>query len=935
MNILNKVTWQAMWKNRSRTIVTIIGIILSAAMFTAVTTLGVSLVSYLIDIAAYNDGDYFIRYDYGTDSDIEGVYQEESVSQVGDLKALGFANFVLEQEDRTVDETYVVAAGDAHFYDMVSVRLEEGRLPENSNEIVITGNLVSYLGGAGLPCGIGDTVTMTVVPEYVPEYNEVSVDLPANGTAFTKEYQIVGISETIYKLDDFTLQLSYLLTFADENVEPALWHRIYVKTDPPKATYDLQGKPYGPVQSTNSSILNLYGASKYSNVNYFIYAICGVLMSIIMIGSISLIYNAFSISVSERTKQFGLLSSIGATKRQLRRSVYFEAMSLCLIGIPIGILCGYYGIAITLHFTADLISGLLAGSTESGIDLHAVASAPAFLCAGVVAAVTVFLSVLIPAKRATKVAPIAAIRQTQDYQVPKKGLKSGKLTTKIWGLPGMMAQKYYAVSKHKYRATVISLAISVVLFITSCGFTQVLQNTADSNANTYNFDMYVYNLSEAQMEELRNHPAVSRSVICSSNQWNAIIPSNILSEEYTMACEIYNDSTLSEDDNGAKYVNIHYIEDEAFRSYLEEQNINPDPYFDTEHPTAIVMGGKIIVYKQNGQDTERLVYETPVFENFSGPLVLFDSVEPNAVLEYLNNISPNYYWNKGSYQGYPMDIYRFTGPISETTFESTPYLQEDGSVSIVKVYKKNEAGEYIIGYYLYDPSTDVLSEEPLATRPIPQNTPAPLLGETVDELPFGVTNYSRAETITLAMPLSMVNTEAYPPELRISINDYDAITAYLDEKGYDYGDLLESQMQYRNIVTMTNVFSYGFIILISLICVCNVFNTISTNIALRRRDFGMLRSVGMQSKELNRMMVYECMRYGIRSLFMGLPLGILGSFGIHTLTGSVGNSNYELPLIPMCIAIACVFVVVFLSMLYALSKLKKDNPIEAIRMENL
>lgn len=936
MNILSKVTWQAMWKNKTRTIITIIGIILSAAMFTAVTTLGVSLVDYLIDISAYNEGDYFIRYDYGTDSDIEGIYQQNSISQVGDLKALGYTTFVLNDSERgELSETCVVAAGDENFFDMISARLTEGRLPTNSNEIIITGNAVAYLEGAGLPCGIGDTVSMTVVPEYVPKYNDVPIDLPADGTSFTKEYQIVGITEQFYKLDDFTLQISYLLTYADENVEPALWHRIYVKTAPAKAAYGFQDKPYGLVRSTNTNMLNLYGASQYSNVNHFIYAICGVLIAIIMVGSISLIYNAFSISVSERTKQFGLLSSIGATKRQLRRSVYFEGMSLCLIAIPIGILCGYVGIKITLSLTSGLISGLLAGSIESGAELHAVASFPAFICAGVVSAITVFLSVYIPAMRATKVAPISAIRQMQDYQIPKKGLKSSKLVTKIWGLPGMMAKKYYSISKSKYRSTVISLTISVTLFIVSCGFAQVLQNTADSNANTYNFDMYVYNLSEAQMEELRNHPAVSRSVICSSNQWNAIIPNENLSEEYLQACESYNDSSLTENENGAKYVNIHYIEDKAFRSYLEEHNIDPNPYFDSELQTALVMSGKIIVYKNNGQDLERLVFETPVFENVSDPLVLFDSVEPDAVHEYLNNISPNYYWNKGSYHGFPMDIYRFSAPIPEAIRESTPYLQEDGSVSIVKVYENNDAGQCIIGYYLYDPSKDVLSDEPLATRPIPQNTPTPLLGETVDELPFGVTNYTRAETITLAMPLSMVNTEAYPPELRISINDYDAITAYLDEKGYDYGDLLESQMQYRNIVTMTNVFSYGFIILISLICICNVFNTISTNIALRRRDFGMLRSVGMQTKELNRMMIYECLRYGIRALVMGIPLGILGSFGINTLTGSVGNSNYELPLIPMCIAIACVFVVVFLSMLYALSKLKKDNPIEAIRMENL
>ena len=933
MNILNKVTWQAMWKNRSRTIVTIIGIILSAAMFTAVTTLGVSLVNYLIDIAAYNDGDYFIRYDYGTDSDIEGIYKEESVSQVGDLKALGFTDFVLEQEYRTVNETYIVAAGDAQFYGMVSVRLEEGRLPENSDEIVITENLVSYLSGAGLPCGIGDTVTMTVVPEYVPEYYEVSVDLPTDGTAFTKEYQIVGISETFYKLDDFTLQLSYLLTFADENVEPALWHRIYVKTDPPKATYDLQGKPYGPVQSTNSSMLNLCGASKYANYNDFIYAICGVLIVIIMVGSISLIYNAFSISVSERTKQFGLLSSIGATKRQLRRSVYFEAMSLCLIGIPIGILCGYFGIVITLYFTADLVSGLLAGSTESGIDFHAVVSIPAFLCAAVVAAITVFLSVFIPAKRATRVAPIAAIRQTQDYQIPKKGLKSSKLTTKIWGLPGLMAQKYYAVSKHKYRSTVISLAISVVLFITSCGFTLVLQDVANSHVNTYNYDMYLSELSEVQTAEIRNHSAITKSVLCAEQQWCANISTDMLSEEYLEACSLYERTTGYE--GGYVYVNTYYLEDSTLRAYLEDNHIDPEPYFDPKNPTALVMSSKIVVYPQNGNIANLMTYESDVFQESAESIRLYCRFIPESLSAYLRTFSQEYTTDTGTYLGYPMTIYHFALPMDESILDSNPYLQPDGSLRVVTVPGQKSDGRYFYGFYLYDPVSDSLGEDPIAVSEDYLIPPDIRIGATVDELPFGISTNTKSEVIALILPLSMANTEVNSPYLFLSINNYKAITAYFQEQELYYADLLSSEMQYRNMVTMINVFSYGFIILISLICICNVFNTISTNIALRRRDFGMLRSVGMQNKELNRMMIYECLRYGIQALVMGMPMGILGSFGIHTLTGSVGNSNYELPLIPMCISIVCVFVVVFMSMLYALSKLRKDNPIEAIRMENL
>ena len=930
MNILNKVTWQAMLRNKTRTVVTIIGIILSAAMFTAVTTLGVSLVSYLLDIAVYNDGDYFIRYDFGTDSDIAGIYQEEAVDKVGDLKALGYTTRTLEQEDRTIEETYVVAAGDADFYDMVSVRLEEGRLPENSSEIVVTGNFCAYLQEAGLPCGVGDTVTMTVVPEYVPEYNEVSVDLPADGEAFTKEYTIVGISEMFYKLDDFTLELSYLLTFADDDLEPALWHRIYVKTDPPKAVYDLQGKPYGPVQLTNSGILNLYGASKYENYNQLIYSLCAVLITIIMLGSISLIYNAFSISVSERTKQFGLLSSIGATKRQLRRSVYFEAMSLCLIGIPIGIICGYLGIAITLHFTADLITGLLAGSQESGIVLHAAASVPAFICAGIVAAVTVFLSAFIPAKRATRIAPIAAIRQTQDYQIPKNGVKSGRLTAKIWGLPGLMAQKYYSVSKHKYRATVISLAVSVILFITSCGFTQVLQQTANANANTCNYDLYVYYASEEELAQIRNHSAVKKSALRTSQQFVSVTSDSIFTEAYLEACNIYNEATGYVDDPTSKNVNIYYLEDDVLRSYLEEQHIDPEPYFDTQNPTALVMSNKVIVYKQNENITERKIYETDVFNENADSLLLYMRFAPAALSDYLRQIPSNYYWENGSYQGHCMTIYRFTDALDGSVYESTPYLQSDGSLYVVTTPQNNENGTYTYEFYFYDPVTDSLAEEPIAVSTNYLIPPVVRIGSTVDELPFGISNHTESETLSLVMPLSMANSEA---DLFLSISDYESITGYLDEHDLYYGDLLKSQMQYRNMVTMVSVFSYGFIILISLVCVCNVFNTISTNIALRRRDFGMLRSIGMQAKELDRMMIFECLRYGVRALVIGLPLAILATYGIHTLTGNVGTSTYQLPIIPIFLAVACVFIVVFITMLYALSKLKKDNPIEAIRME--
>ena len=109
-----------------------------------------------------------------------------------------------------------------------------------------------------------------------------------------------------------------------------------------------------------------------------------------MFGSILLIYNAFSISVSERTKQFGLLSSIGATKRQLLRSVLFEALFLSVIGIPLGILAGIAGIGVTLELTKNMFMSFLQYNTDAVMDLYV--SKAAVAAATLVGLITVLIS---------------------------------------------------------------------------------------------------------------------------------------------------------------------------------------------------------------------------------------------------------------------------------------------------------------------------------------------------------------------------------------------------------------------------------------------------------------------------------------------------------------------------------------------------------------
>lgn len=930
MNIMNRVTWRAMWQSRTRTLVTIVGIILSAAMFTGVTTLGVSLLDYLFQAELHNTGDYFIQYDYGTDEDLENLRLEGAVSKLADLKALGYTTFEPMSNTSAFAETCIVAAGDDAFFQMVATQLEEGELPRDSSEILITRSIYEHLQESGVPCEIGDILQL----EIVPDYDSSPIPLPAQeGRAFSKHYKIVGITDYFQTFDDTNLDLSHLITYADGSENP-LWHRFFVKTDPADAAYDLQERSFGSVSSLNHNMLQLCGGNKYRNFDTVIRNFCFILAVIIMVGSSSLIYNAFSISVSERTKQFGLLSSIGATRAQLRRSVYFEALSLCAIGIPLGILCGYLGIAMTLHLTHDMIESFLAGASENGVFLRAVPSVAAFVSAGVISLVTVLISCRIPARRATKISPISAIREIQEYDASKANIRVGKLTARLFGLPGILAKKYYTVSKKKYRATIFSITISVVLFITAFCFTHQLQESIQQNTSTYNYDIAVHFSDQKELEQLRSQPFIAESAVVRDTILQTLIPDEAFSDGYTKAwdkSDIHHSATIN-----PKFARIYYLEDDAFRAYLDEYKIDPAPYFDPSAPTALVCGAEIMVYSRDESDhPTRVAYHEKVFNEQAGSIDLYAAAPPEQVHDYLLTIANSYHYSEvSSYNGMPVYIYYLDESELTESAKSCPFLTEDNSLHVA-LQQQQQENAVTERYFLLDPVTGKMDPEPLTEVTYPGTNARLHLGQAIDTLPFGISDGSSENAVSFVLPLSMADPENTMVQLSVKVNDYNSALSFLDENDFLYSDHLESQHRDRDYITMINVFCYGFIVLISLICVCNVFNTLSTNIALRRRDFGMLRSVGIKNRELYRMMSFECLQYGIKALLFGLPISIAASVGIYRITLDVLAHSYQLPVTAMLIATCFVFLVVFITMFYAVSKLKKDNPIEAIRMESL
>lgn len=220
-------------------------------------------------------------------------------------------------------------------------------------------------------------------------------------------------------------------------------------------------------------------------------------------------------------------------------------------------------------------------------------------------------------------------------------------------------------------------------------------------------------------------------------------------------------------------------------------------------------------------------------------------------------------------------------------------------------------------------------------------------GKTITQVPFYIGKSTGAD-LNIIYPYSMMDN-VLPEEMRSSNTffylatddhraSFDNLKKVLDENGLNslnLNDYAEREELKRNLVTIIQVFSYGFIVLISLVAATNVFNTITTNINLRRREFAMLKSVGMTQKGFHRMMNYECLLYGTRALLFGLPVSAGVTWLIYRAVAGGYETTWRLPWGAVGIAVLSVFLVVFATMMYAMSKIRKDNPIDALKNENL
>ncbi|MBQ8804573.1 MAG: ABC transporter permease [Tyzzerella sp.] len=870
MSIFQKVTLQSLKKNKTRTVVTVIGIVLSAAMICAVTTFVSSIYNYALENAIYVDGDW-----HGSALDAkwrtyEDIWNTGEVSNAVYAQQVGYA---IAEGCQNEYKPYLFVLGVSEdFRETMPVHITSGEYPADSNEILLPDHLAH---NGGVQYELGDTLTLELGDRmsegyalgqnnpYLHEEESVGEELAVRET---REYTVVGFYERP-SFEEYSAPGYTAITIRDKETYYPYLYNVWFKMEKAKDVYTFmeENQLSG---NTNSSVLTYSGVSRLDGFDTMITALAAIVIGLIMFGSVSLIYNAFAISVSERTKQFGLLSSVGATKKQLRRMVFFEALVVSVIGIPLGILAGVGGIGVTLMIIGHKFQAWIGYP----IPLRVSVSPISIVIAAVIALVTVLISAWIPSKRATRITAVEAIRQNQDISVKGKTVKTSKLVYKLFGLPGMLANKHYKRNRKKYRATIISLFMSIVLFVSASAFTDYLMESVTGGFASYGYDLRFMckeeDLQQAGIsrDELLEKLGTSKSVTDAAYTQSRYLGGKVQGEEV---------STI-----------ITFVNDSKFEELLKEYELDEEAFMNPDNPLAVAVDG-FAAYDPN----EEKYVKKNILESDNSRLAF--SVEKE-------------------FEGY---IYH--GQVH----------QEDGT--LVNQYLNQETEE-IMTLPMEEAYEDIALET----------------GKIIYEAPYFVDD---SYGLILIYPTSLA--EAVIPCVDIAnysyrylfqsdnhSESYTAMEEILSENGFDYGNLTdyaERVEEDRSIITIIQVFSYGFIVLISLIAAANVFNTISTNISLRRREFAMLKSVGMTSKGFNRMMNFECLLYGSRALLYGLPVSIGITYLIYLAVTAGYMTEFRLPWTAIGIAVLSVFAVVFATMVYSMRKIKKDNPIDALKNENL
>lgn len=878
MHLLNKITMKNLKLNKKRTIVTIIGILLSVALITAVSSMLFSFRESLIHFEKQNNGNYHYTFDNVQEEDLKYFKNNRNIEEYSITQDLGYA---LLPASKNAYKPYIfVKSYSKEALKNLAVNLIEGRMPKNDHEIIIpehlkTNGRVEYQLHDKITLQIGNRISNGKILNQSNGYQEEEEE--TIDPIFEKEYEIVGImerpSDTIEPLSAPGYTFITYLNQRQENTPVSVYVRYTKKglTNRDNVTADLLNVDRNVYKKYTDPNIVIASPEEYNSLNEqmqkakytckandgllryeaaafddstfrSLATVAGIVIVIIIVTSVFCIKNSFDISITEKTKQYGMLASVGATKKQIKKNVFYEAFILGIIGIPLGILCG-----LLASFILIKVSNLLL-SDAFNLTLVYKFSYLAILFSILLGAITIYLSALKSARKASKISPINAIRNSDDIKIKAKKITSPKWIKKLFGIGGDIAYKNLKRNKKKYRTTVISIIVCVSVFIALSSFMSLAFRTLKIE-----YQEKTYNLSISIDQEENTDAQASEIDFTSFDSINRFVTqrSTTLSVENAKYSKEYQEilKANSIDQNEMEFIPIVSLSEEEYKHYIKEIGLNE--------------------------------------EQAKNKAILMDT-------------SIRYYVNGKNLKKKQLKLYTYTsGDTIQGTLEAADGKKKSLTIAIGKATEKIPMG---LEYSFYSSGVLIVSDAYLNQ--------------------YCEGYISNVETTYI--------DSSNPDQLQ------EELETELKNVTYSLENVDASLRMVRSFYTLVAIFLYGFITIIALIGITNIFNTITTNMELRSREFAMLKSIGMTKKEFNRMIRLESIFYGLKSLIIGIPIGIVLSYLIFRglVSGSL-EMRFEWPIGATVIASLAVFVLISCIMKYEMNKISKQNTIETIRNENI
>ena len=839
MKILNKIIIKDLKLNKKRSIVTIIGIMLSVALICAVAGMFTSFRATLVKGVIESSGYYHVKIEDVDDSIKSSLKHNYDVKDIYELNEIGYAKLEkINYSNKPYLHLYSMNNND---FNNLKFKLIEGRFPTNEHEIIISRHLKTL---GEMDYKIGDTIELNVGNRMSdgyklnpgnPYYEDEEIK-----NARTMKFTIVGIIErpdyTFERYSDpgFTA-LTTNLEGNNTNLYISFkYPREYKKSiseilDIKENMVDVCSSDYTKECNLkynyviNDDLLRWEIFNFGDNTTSMLIKVVSIVILIIMGTSIFVIRNAFAISTTEKTKMIGMLKSIGATKQQIKKSIITEGMILGLIAIPLGILSG-----ILADYILVIIVNLLVGDFMFG-NLNGMVFKVSFIAiivSTILGFITIYLSSLASTKKASKISPIESIRGNNNYNIKAKKLRTPFIIKKLFKTGGVVAYKNLKRSSKKYRTTVISLVVSIIVFITMNTFINYGFSLSNIYYTDIDYNIMIYSYEEKDVSKILSLDNIQKYTKLSNGK-TITIDKKYLSKLGEEVAGRYIDDAI---------IMTYVLDETSFKNYIEKLNLKYEDYKDN-----VIFNDYFLYSTNDGRKYDRfLTYNTN--DTITGTI---GDENISIKIDYVTSISPDGLEN----------------------------IYVDGGIIFVSE-----------NYY----------KEHIGGNLIPQS-----------------------------IAIKSNNAEQFEKDfnnLKLDVN----IT-----------NIEQMMNQNKSMILVISIFLYGFITVITLIGVTNIFNTITTNMELRQKEFAMLKSIGMTKKEFNRMINLETLFYSTKSLVIGIILGTLGSFGIYKAFATAFDNGFKIPLIPIIISIISVFILVFFIMRFSLKKINKQNIIETIRNDNI